>query len=119
MKSAGSYNIDCAFFPGSPKGQKLREYLTGDIDLVLEEKCLILLQNIVLNHEVIIYLLHLILLRVILVLQTSRLTSLKMAKEVWIKVNKLLQLRQQMGGRVFFNANLNWYLGQPQEPLTF
>jgi hypothetical protein len=24
-----------------------------------------------------------------------------------------------MGGRVFFNANLNWYLGQPQEPLTF
>jgi hypothetical protein len=119
MKSAGSYNIDCAFFPGSPKGQKLREYLTGDIDLVSEEKCLILLQNIVLNHEVIIYLLHLILLRVILVLQTSRLTSLKMAKEVWIKVNKLLQLRQQMGGRVFFNANLNWYLGQPQEPLTF
>jgi len=97
MKSAGSYNIDCAFFPGSPKGQKLRKYLTGDIDLVTEEMCLILLQNVVLNHGVIIYLLYLIFLRVILVLQTSRLASLKMAKEVWIKVNKLLQLRQQMG----------------------
>jgi len=22
-------------------------------------------------------------------------------------------------GRVFFNADLNWYLGQPQGPLTF
>jgi len=97
MKSAGSYNIDCAFFPGSPKGQKLRKYLTRDIDLVPEEMCLILLQNIVLNHGVIIYLLYLIFLRVILVLQTSRLASLKKAKEVWIKVNKLLQLRQQMG----------------------
>jgi len=43
MKSAGSYNIDCALFPRSPKGQKLREYLTRDIDLVLEKMCLILL----------------------------------------------------------------------------
>jgi hypothetical protein len=71
---------------------------------------LILLQNIVLNHGVIIYLLHLNLLSEILELQTSRLASLKMVKEVWMNVKKLFA-SPPTDGRVFFNADLNWSFG--------
>ncbi|KAH8504361.1 hypothetical protein H0E87_011858 [Populus deltoides] len=88
MKSAGSYNIDCAFFPGSPKGQKLRKYLTGDIDL----------SNLSVADITIGFLKN---------------------GQGGMDKGKQAFAAPPTDGRVFFNADLNWYLGQPQGPLTF